>query len=85
MLAQLETLKSLEWTQEKMLDQARIFDANEMKKRELRKLEKEKMKSESQRLKVETMRDKLKQAFEKKIEEANTKAEKKRIEDSLKQ
>jgi len=60
MLAQIETLKSLEWTQDKMLDQARIFEANEIKKRELRKLEKEKMKSESQRMKVETMRDKLK-------------------------
>ena len=47
MLAQLETLKSLEWTQEKMLEQARIFEANELKKKQLRKLEKDKMKDEA--------------------------------------
>jgi hypothetical protein len=47
MLAQIETLKSLEWTQDKMLSQAKVYEAQQKKEREFRKQEKDKMKGEA--------------------------------------
>lgn len=73
MLAQIETLKSLDWTQDKMLDQARVYEAKLQKEREYRKIEKDKLKGETQKMKVESMRDKLRIAFGKRVEGENQK------------
>ena len=42
MLAQIETLNSRDWTQDKMLAQARVYEAKLQKEREYRKIEKDK-------------------------------------------
>ena len=46
MLAQIETLKQLEWTREKMLSESRNYHAQKKKEKEFRRQEKDKMQGE---------------------------------------